>query len=159
MPEENKHAPNHVCDHTCHCTCDHLHDQRHEHLHAAQGEEPAVCSFSKMLVFKSNIAGKDLSGALKRCLAELKQWVAENKFFIGHIKVFVEKDGKANLWLATTGKAINVTSAETWDYTEGTQYNLHMTAIVFGPREHVLQAIINEFINKHLLELGADSST
>lgn len=134
-----------------HC-CDHDNSCEHEHcnetLFGEANEVPAVFSYKKSIQLNKGITGYELSVNLVDSFEAIKLWATQNKYFIGHIKLFIE-NGESNfdLWISTTGNKVNVKGSIEWEKSILKNCNLNMTAIIFGVEEYILRKIIIEKFN------------
>lgn len=123
-------------------TCQHSHENSNEH--------PGVFSHSLALQLEKGISGSELTNCLAAWVKDLLQWASENHYFIGHIKTFTSSESTLNLWLASTGKEVNINSSPGWQESIITSFNLNMTVIIFGPDKETLQKIALENLHKKL---------
>ncbi|MBP1627479.1 MAG: hypothetical protein H6Q00_1954 [Holophagaceae bacterium] len=133
-------------------------DQKRHHpsaedLFHAPGESPAVYSITQAAQFPQVVAGTLVSAALVRCVEGIRDWAAHQRHLVGHIKVFVENENKDHLWLASTGKRINLQSSEGWEGASSANYQVHFTAIIFGPGQSHLEEVVAEHIQRELIAL------
>lgn len=125
------------------------HNHSHEELYGEFQEVPAVFSHSTSFELDKEITGDKLRDALIDWVESLKLWVSDNKYFIGHIKVFVENEKGFNLWISTTGKKINIKASE--EYQDNIEsITINMTAIIFGTDEQTLRSVTLENLDKKL---------
>lgn len=151
----------HVHDENCGCSHehghDHVHDENcgHDHgeLYADPNETPSVFSHTLPYSFKGEVPGSKLEAAFNNSLEKLKGWAAENKYLIGHIKLFADGGNDASLWLSTTGKNINKQSSPQWESSSLKGCTLHLTAIIFGTGLNALTKVIEEYLYSELKEL------
>ncbi|MCR4435466.1 MAG: hypothetical protein QHH06_03135 [Clostridiales bacterium] len=141
--EHHEHHDHHH-EHTEDCGHDHSHDD----LYAANGEEPTVFSHSIPVKFSKETSGKALTSALTACVESLQKWTAQNKYLVGHIKLFVEGKDGANLWLASTGKRVNIKGTADWEDSILSSCTIHMTAIIFGPDLKTLEKTVWDYLDK-----------
>ncbi|MBV7274237.1 hypothetical protein I6U48_15120 [Clostridium sp. PL3] len=135
---------NHEHDHH---HCDHSHDE----LYGEKEELPAVFSYSTSLKFEKEINGSELQSCLIEWIESLKEWVLKNKYFIGHIKAFVEDENHHfKLWISTTGKNVNIKDNDNSKNDSIKTIAVNMTAIVFGTDERVLKKQALDILNKKL---------
>jgi hypothetical protein len=136
MTEINNHLQNN-CDHS------------HEHIHSDASENPAVFSSSIPVEFEKGITGKELTSRLIKLFNSLKQWSTENHYLIGHIKSYVEDGNNFKLWIATTGREINIKNLnEKNEIIKNITINI--TAIIFGPDANSLRKIILDNLQGNL---------
>jgi hypothetical protein len=142
----NKHSKHDEHQHNCGCNHNHSHDE----LYGELNEVPAVVSYSISFQFDKEVTAHEVQVSLVDWMERLKQWVLENKYFIGHIKIFAEGEKDFNLWISTTGKKINIIGS--WDEDEKRiqSITMNMTVIIFGPNEQTLRAITLETLKKTL---------
>ena len=153
---EGRHEPTDCSDHQ-YSVID-LHDHNHEDSHSHPHEElygevsevPAVFSHSFLINFVQEISGEELDNRLIGWIDLLQQWLHQNKYLIGHIKVFIENEGNFNLWLSTTGSKINIQGSTQWQVSRVKSCTIHMTAIAFGITEAVLQKQTLENLEKSI---------
>ncbi|MBP1625673.1 MAG: hypothetical protein H6Q00_148 [Holophagaceae bacterium] len=149
--------------HQCHPGCEHDHEHHHHDHHHAQGhqpspddlfhapgESPAVYSTTRPVSCPRGVAGPDFTAAMTRCVEKVRDWAADHRHLVGHIKVFVENGKMENLWLASTGKGINLKTSEGWDAGISETFQLHFTAIVFGTDPDHLKTIALTHIDREL---------
>lgn len=138
MHERDKNS----CDSDETCSCGHAHDPTQDceanhsrgDLFGKSEELPAVFSRSFQLRSRKPVTGEELKDYLVGFLENLKKWVTEKKYYIGHIKIFAQAENGFSLWLSTTGKDINIKAAGSMaDYKE--PYSIHLTAIIFGAED------------------------
>ncbi|OAA82889.1 hypothetical protein [Clostridium ljungdahlii] len=144
---------NHEHDHS-HCEEHHHHhhcDENEEDLYGELNEVPAVFSYTESFELKKEAKGDKLQESFVHWIENLRKWSIENKHFIGHIKIFVKDEKDFNLWVATTGKKINVkTFSENNDY-DIKNITVNMTAIVFGTDEETLKSVVLKKLDEELL--------
>ena len=130
----------------------HNHDscnEHHEHLHSAPDESPAVFSASLPITFDNEIPAKELISGLIKYFKTIKQWSNDNHCHIGHIKSFVEDGKNLKIWIATTGKDININGFDNDDKDIKVKTTtLHITAIIFGAEEDRLREIMLDNLKK-----------
>lgn len=143
----HEHEHDHVHDENCGCGHD------HGELYADPNETPSVFSHTLPYSFKGEVQGSKLEAALNNSLEKLKGWAAENKYLIGHIKLFADGGNDASLWLSTTGKNINKQSSPQWESSSLKGCTLHLTAIIFGTDLNALTKVIEEYLSSELKEL------
>ena len=119
-----------------------------EELFHAPGESPAVYSISQPLVFPAAVLGSVFTLAMVQCMEGIRDWATQQKYLVGHIKVFIETAQKENLWLGTTGKRINIKASPGWDAALSDAFQVHFTAIVFGPGDAQLKLVVAEGIQR-----------
>ena len=119
-----------------------------EELFHAPGESPAVHSITQALAFPAAVLGSAFTLAMVRCMEGIRDWATHQKYLVGHIKVFVETSQKENLWLGTTGKLINIKASPGWDTSLSEAFQVHFTAIVFGPEDAQLKQVVAEGIQR-----------
>lgn len=149
----------HSYDSTGKCSCGyahvHLQSNEHEYAHGHSHQElfgesnevPAVFSQSVGIKFKEEITGEELKARLTDWMEGLKDWVSKNKYFIGHIKLFIENEDGFTLWLSTTGKEINIKAPPERQPCKIRCCTVNMTAIVFGTDEQTLRTVSLENLN------------
>ena len=135
-----------VHDHTT--ECDPGHSRRD--LSGAAEEIPAVFSRSFQLKSQQAITGEKLKDHLVAFIECLKQWAADKKYYIGHIKIFAQGEKGFTLWLSTTGKDINVKAAGRALSDHDEPYTVHVTAIIFGADEPSLRKKCLELLKANL---------
>ncbi|WP_005037479.1 hypothetical protein [Holophaga foetida] len=131
----------------------HAHGQHRpsaEELFHAPGESPAVYSITKPVAFAQGVGGTHFAAAMIRCVEGVRDWAAHQRHLVGHIKVFIENGSKDHLWLASTGKRISVQSSPGWDAAVSETFQVHFTAIIFGPGQDHLEEIVAEHIQREL---------
>jgi len=119
-----------------------------EELFHAPGESPAVHSMTQPIVFPAEVLGSAFTLALVRCVEGIRDWATQQKYLVGHIKVFVETAQKENLWLGTTGKRINLKASPGWDAAHSEVFQVHFTAIIFGPGDAQVKQVVAEWIQR-----------
>jgi hypothetical protein len=107
-------------------------------------EVPAVFSHTTSFEFVREVSGDEVQERLEEWIEKIRQWVIENKYFIGHIKIFAESEKDLSLWISTTGKKINVKALKSKKDINIKGININMTAIVFRIDEQVLESVILE---------------
>lgn len=142
----HKHAKGNEHQHKCGCN----HEHSHEELYGELQEIPAVFSHSVSFEFDKEVTGDKLKDYLVDWIESLKLWVSENKYFIGHIKVFAESNQGFNLWLSTTGSKINIKASNEYEKNNIKNITINMTAIVFLAKEQTLKSVMLENLNKKL---------
>lgn len=142
----HKHSKGDEQQHNCGCT----HNHSKEELYGEVQEVPAVFSYSTSFEFDKDVKGYELQTCLVDCLEDLKQWVVQNKHFIGHIKIFAESGKNFSIWLSTTGKKINIKTSEDNQDDNIKNIIINMTAIVFGTDEQTLRSVTLENLKKRL---------
>lgn len=148
-PSFNKvHKPTKYNKHQHNCGC--THDHSHEALYGELKEVPAVFSYSTSFELDKEVTGDELKSCLVDWVESLKLWVSDNKYFIGHIKIFAENEKGFNLWLSTTGKNINIKSSEKYQDNNIKNITINMTAIIFGTDEQTLRSITLENLDRRL---------
>lgn len=80
----------------------------------------------------------------------LKQWVAQNNYSIGHIKVFAESGKDLSRWISTTGKTTNIKAIKYEENINIQRITINMTAIVFRTDEQTLKSVSLETLNRNL---------
>ncbi|AKA67416.1 hypothetical protein [Clostridium scatologenes] len=130
-----KHQHHH--SHEGKCGCNHEHSK--EELYGELKEVPAVFSNTISLELNKEILVNELEKSLEAWIESLKKWVLENKYFIGHIKAFIEGGENFNVWIATTGKETNIKTSENHGYEKIKGITVNITAIVFGTDEKTLK--------------------
>lgn len=148
----------HSYDKTGKCSCGHdhahehshgdIHDRLHENLYGQPDEVPAVFSQTLQIELKEEVTGEEFKAHLVDWVESLKQWVSQNKYFIGHIKAFVESGEDYRLWLSTTGGEINVKDTSGGKTRKVKHCTVNITAIVFGADEQVLRTVTLNMLNK-----------
>lgn len=93
-----------------------------------------IFSRSYQLIFRDKADFPKIQQALCLWIEVLKEWCQSNNCVVGHIKIFVQ--GPNNLWISSTGKAIDVKHLEGQLQTD--EFNLNITAIIFGTSEQAL---------------------
>ncbi|MCH5139085.1 hypothetical protein JMF89_18140 [Clostridiaceae bacterium UIB06] len=144
----HKHSKNTEHQHECGCG----HDHSHEDLYGELQEIPAVFSHSVSFELDKEVPGNTLKDCLVDWIESLKLWVSDNKYFIGHIKIFAENNQGFNLWLSTTGNKINIKTSEEYEKNNIKNITINMTAIVFKADEQTLKSVMLENLNKKLLQ-------
>lgn len=142
----HKHSKDDEHQHKCGCT----HNHSHEKLYGELQEVPAVFSNSTSFEFDKEVTGYELQNCLVDWIESLTQWVLQNKYFIGHIKIFAESRENFNLWISTTGKKINIKTSEEYKDNNLKNITINMTAIIFGTDEQTLRSVTLENLNKRL---------
>lgn len=140
--KRSKHDEHH---HNCGC-----HNHSHEELYGELQEVPAVFSHSTSFEFDKEVTGDKLKDCLVDWVESLKLWVSDNKYFIGHIKIFVENEKGFNLWLSTTGKKVNIKASGEYQDNNIKNITINMTAIIFGTDEQTLRSVTLGNLNKKL---------
>ncbi|AWI06129.1 hypothetical protein [Clostridium drakei] len=115
------------------------HEHSKEELYGELKEVPAVFSNTISLELNKEILVNELQKSLEAWIESLKKWVLENKYFIGHIKAFIEGEENFNVWIATTGKKINIKTSENHEDEKVKSITVSITAIVFGTDEKTLK--------------------
>ncbi|AKN31753.1 hypothetical protein Ccar_13125 [Clostridium carboxidivorans P7] len=119
--------------------------QHHEHskeeLYGELKEVPAVFSNIISLELNKEVSVNGLEKSLEAWIESLKNWVLENKYFIGHIKAFVEGEENFNVWIATTGKNTNIKTSKNHEDEKVKSITVNITAIVFGTDDKTLKFI------------------
>jgi hypothetical protein len=142
MAEHDKHSGD--SDDTCSCVHAHDHTLDGEPIHSqgdllGKSEElPAVFSRSFQLELLQPVTGEELKDHLAEFIEHLKIWVAEKKYYTGHIKIFAQTGNGFTLWLSTTGKDINIKAAGSMAECKE-PYSIHLTAIIFGAEDLALK--------------------
>lgn len=150
-PSGNKiHKHLHIHEHEHNCNRDH--DHSHEDLYGESKEVPAVFSYTTSFELNKEVTADELQNSLVNWIESLRQWALQNKYFIGHIKIFVESTKEFNLWISTTGKGINVKTSEDNIDNNIKNININITAIIFGTDEKTLRSVTLESLNKNLLD-------
>jgi len=121
-----------------------------EELFHAPGESPAVYSITRSVPFPQGVSGASFSEAMVRCVEGVRDWAVGRRYLVGHIKVFIENDRQDNLWLASTGKRINVQASEGWEGACSGAFQVHFTAIVFGPGQNDLEEFVATQLQREL---------
>ncbi len=155
-----KRSEEHPASHVCHEGCSHDHGHSHGHhphgqpsadqLFHAPGESPAVYSATRSVSCPSEVSGQAFSAVMMRCVAGLRDWAVAQRHMVGHIKVFVENGQNENLWLASTGRNIQMKSSGCWDAGLSQEFKIHFTAIIFGPDPCHLKGIAMERLDSEL---------
>jgi SHS2 domain-containing protein len=135
-------------EHQDNCGCTHNHSN--EELYGELQEVPAVFSHSTSFELDKEVTGDKLKDCLVDWVESLKLWVSDNKYFIGHIKVFVENKKGFNLWLSTTGKKVNIKASGEYQDNNIKNITINMTAIIFGTDEQTLRSVTLENLDKNL---------
>jgi hypothetical protein len=128
-----------------------IHNCSHEDLHGELGEVPAVFSCSNSFELKNELTGKEIKNIILEFMGGVKKWAQENKYFIGHLKVFVKSEGDFNIWIATTGKEIDIKELSGQDEIDIKHIELDITLIVFGTDEKTLELKVLENLNKKFI--------
>lgn len=147
------------------CSCGHIHEHSHScgHEHALEHlnqelfgqakEVPAVFSHSIQIELKKEVSGEELKALLIDWIEDLKQWISQNKYFIGHIKIFAENGKSFNIWLSTTGGKINEKhSPDILNY-KVEHCTINMTVIVFGAHEQNLREVTLNSLNSRIFTI------
>ncbi|CAB1244934.1 conserved hypothetical protein [Clostridiaceae bacterium BL-3] len=113
-------------------------------------ETPAVFSYSNSFEFKNEFTGDEIRDSILEFMNNVKKWVQKNKYFIGHLKVFAKSENNFNIWIATTGKKINVKELSGQDESNIKHIDLNITLIVFGTDEESLKSEALKNLNKSL---------
>lgn len=129
----------------------HFHIHHEENLYGESKEVPAVFSYSTSFEFDKKITPHELQNSLMYWIESIKYWALQNKYFIGHIKIFVETAKKFNLWISTTGRNINIKTSEDNLDDDIKSININITVIIFGTDKQTLQSVTLENLNKSLL--------
>ncbi|MHC6179930.1 hypothetical protein ACYUJ6_08740 [Clostridium sp. JNZ X4-2] len=133
-------------------SCNHHHhldnDYSHEDLYGESEEVPAVFSYSNSFEFRNELAGDEIKSIILEFIKDIKKWVQENKYFIGHLKVFVKSENDFNIWIATTGKKINVKELSGQDENNIKHIDLNMALIIFGTDEETLREMVLKNLDK-----------
>jgi hypothetical protein len=145
----NIHTHNHLCDEHQH-SCENTHEHHKEELFGELQEIPTVFSWSKSFDFNTEVSGYELREGLVEWIEDLKKWVLQNKYFIGHIKIFVEGGKNFNFWISTTGKKINVKGSSDELVSNIKNITINITVIIFGPDEQTLRSITLENLYRKL---------
>ena len=123
----------------------HSHEDHHDEIYSAEQEKFTVFSESAVLHLNT-----DELTVLREKLAEwmdgIKTWISENKFFLGHAKLFCEDEGGCSVWMSTTGTSVNIKTSGESARLSG-KLSISMALIVLGTDEHRLQ-------NQALISLG-----
>lgn len=127
-----------------------IHKHSHEELYGKSNEVPAVFSYSVSLKFDKEVTDYKLQTCLIEWIESLKQWALQNKYFIGHIKIFAEGGKDFSLWLSTTGKEINIKGSKDDQNSNIKNVTINMTAIIFGIDEQTLRSITLEILDREL---------
>lgn len=144
---ENCNCNEHNHEHEHHHHCDHSHDE----LYGEEEELPAVFSYSTSLKFEKEVNSSELQNCLIEWIESLKKWILENKYFIGHIKAFVEGGNNSfKLWISTTGKNVNIKQDNNSKNNSVKAITVNMTAIVFGSDQQVLKKQTLDILDKSL---------
>lgn len=136
------HHHDHDCDH--HDCCHSEEKPRRKD----PGEMPAIFSRSLEWNFTKEISGEQLVQQLSGWVEKLNQWTKEKSYHVGHIKSFITASSDLNLWLASTGREINVKGAQKWQGQRLQKFTMNLTAIIFGPREEELEEVILQGLNQ-----------
>lgn len=121
-----------------------------EDLFHAPGESPAVYSITRLVTFGKGVGGTRFAAAMIRCLEGITAWAAHHRHLVGHVKVLVENGQKDHLWLASTGQRISVQSSKGWDTASAETFQVHFTAIIFGPGQESLKEVVAEHLQREL---------
>lgn len=125
-----------------HCH-EHKNEYGHEDKHAHENDhdhslDPAIFSETYELLLMKESSTLPVQEALVHWIEEILKWVSNNKGFVGHIKVFIEGMGTENLWLSSTGKAINMNPSAGWSEAKLKKVTINATAIIFGTTKVIL---------------------
>jgi hypothetical protein len=131
--------------------CDCAHNHSHEELYGQLKEVPAIFSYSDSFQFDKEVTGYEVKNSLVDWIESLRQWALQNKYFIGHIKIFAENRKKFNIWISTTGKKINIKASDNEGNSKLESITINMTVIVFGIDEQTLKLVTLENLNKKFL--------
>lgn len=124
------------------------HNHSNKELYGEVNEVPAVFSYCTSLKFYKEVPPQHLEKSLVDWIENLRLWAVQNKYFIGHIKAFVEGGEDFKLWISTTGKVINVKGSEVKEPSSLKFITINMTAIIFGIDEKDLKLIVLELLQK-----------
>lgn len=154
MNKSHKHA----YDGNGKCSCGQTHDHPHENMqqHANEAlfgqsdEIPAVFSHSVQIELDKEASEDEMKARFVEWVESLKQWAAQNKLFIGHIKIFAESEKGFNLWLSTTGKKTNIKGSNAGESYKMRVLTVSMTVIVFGTDEKSLRTVTMDDLNNKI---------
>lgn len=136
-------------NHEHNCDCNRVHS--HEELYGELKEVPAVFSYSDLFKFDKEVTGYEMKNCLVDLIESLRQWTLQNKYFVGHIKVFAESGKDFNIWISTTGKKINIKASDNEGSNNLKSITINITVIVFGTDEQTLKLVTLENLNKKFL--------
>lgn len=105
------------------------HAHSRDHLHAPDGVEPAVCSFTQTREGGNSPA--EWEQRYTRAIRSLSRWVEEKDALVGHIKLILTA-GEETLWLSSTGDGVSVRKTPGWDAHAAGPCELCFTAILYG---------------------------
>ena len=162
MENHNRHDDNN-------CTCGHVHDHSDEHFHGDiechEGHEhdvlfgqtdeiPAIYSDTFELRFGLELSSGYLCNCLTEWIESVKNWAAENKYFIGHIKAFVISDVGSSFWLSTTGQNVMIKTQQEENPELMSRCELNATMIVFGCEAEYLKKTSTFYLGKSFCSVG-----
>ncbi|MGD0230391.1 MAG: hypothetical protein ABSC19_08535 [Syntrophorhabdales bacterium] len=125
------------------------------HAHGHPDPEPSVYSHSLSARLDRTITGKELIARVTDCVNDLNLWAREHGVLVGHIKVFVEGEETLKVWIASTGREVNLNISAGCRGTRVGAFTLDMTAIMLGTDSQSLRAAVLETVNKRIhIDLG-----
>lgn len=113
-----------------------------EDLFHAPGEAPAVHSITRTVSLTAAVSGTAFTAAMVQAVEGVRDWAVDHRCLVGHIKVFVEIAGPQHLWLASTGKRIQVQVSEGWDRAASREFQVNFTAIIFATGQESLREVV-----------------
>ena len=119
-------------------------------LYGQLQEVPAVFSHTTSFEFAEEVSEDKIQDGLKAWVEDLKQWALQNKYFIGHIKVFAESGKNLSLWISTTGKTTNIKALEDEKNSNIKEITINITAIVFRTDEQTLKSVSLKSLYRNL---------
>lgn len=132
MAEHCHHGPEHdPHQHEGHC-----HHGHEDPLHAPDGIEPALCSFTETRPAAGG--GEELARRYTDAVEALCAWAEQADALVGHIKLILSR-GEESLWLSSTGDGVSARHSGGWAALSGGEYQLHFTAILYGVETSALE--------------------
>ena len=99
---------------------------------------PSVYSVSRHLIFNEKIPGSRLSRFLGDWLDGISDWLRENGFIVGHLKILAAAEGEMDRLSITKGH-VNRNPSPGWPDMLIRALDLYVTLIAFGPDDDAFQ--------------------
>ena len=140
-------------DHDDHDSCGHKYNREpgRQKLFGQVDEAPAIFSDTFEMDLEKEVKCDNLKALLTEWIEGLKEWAKKRKYYIGHIKAFIDSKDGYSLWLSTTGSGINVNDKHTNQSGAVSRCSISLTMIVFGTDKKTMQKAAVEQLT-HVME-------
>ena len=132
------HEHDHHHDNKCTCAecCTHTHN--HKSAISVDNHEGAIIG---TLSLHSELCYDELKDKCLSAINELKKWALSNKYLIGHIKGYTEKNGMVCTF-STTGHDVTITELPS----EPAKNNFNIICILFGASKTDIETQLQKYL-------------